>query len=118
MKQDIKTLLENLPHLRDNSGELALQYKYSYKRDMTLEMFILDKYESKITRISARLQKEYPELRGEKWLDRQNYSKVKAREYGTQEKPEMLDTIYQVFPEVEIITIDNRPLWKKLLFIS
>ncbi len=118
MKQDIKTLLENLPHLRDNSGELALQYKYSYKREMTLEMFIIEKYESTITRISARLQKECPELRGTKWLDRQNYSKVKAKEFRSQEKPEMLYNFYQVFPEVEIITIDNRPLWKKILFIS
>ena len=81
LKDRVKLLLQNVPSLRDNSGELACHYKYSYMRDTSWEFFTHDKYESKITRLSAELQNECPELRGERWLERQNYSKTKARDY-------------------------------------
>jgi len=73
IKENVKVLLENLPELRDNSGELSLQYRFTFTREVSLEDFIKNKMESKITRASADIQLNYPELRGAKWWERQSH---------------------------------------------
>ena len=125
LKDRVKLLLQNVPSLRDNSGELACHYKYSYMRDTSWEFFTHDKMESKITRLSAELQNECPELRGERWLERQNFSKTKAQEYR---KPRNLGQIEKVGidcsdifnPIADInqrIKDTKRPFWKVLFGI-
>lgn len=95
LKDWVKTLLENVPELRDNSGELALHYKYTYMIDITWEQFTLDKMESKITRLSAEIQNENPNLRGARWLERQKFSKViRTEKSRNQEKQENLSKTY------------------------
>lgn len=90
IQDNVKTLLENKPELRDHSGELACQYKYTYLRGLDYETFVYEKYESKITRVSARLQRQFPELRGKEWGKRQAHSRVVAQKMRSQEKPELI----------------------------
>ena len=87
---NVKTLLQNKPELRDHSGELACQYKYTYLRALDFETFVYEKFESKITRVSARLQRQFPELRGKQWGERQTYSRVVAQKMRSQEKHELV----------------------------
>lgn len=97
LKNRIKILLQNVPLLRDNSGELACHYKYSCMRDTSWEFFTHDKMESTISRISRELQNECPELRGERWLERQKFSqKIRAKKSRSQEKPEDLRVAYDL----------------------
>lgn len=85
LQDNVKILLENVTELRDHSGMLACQYKYTYLRDMTYEQFTLDKLESKITRVSARLQRQFPELRGKEWSKRQKHATVVSKKMKSTE---------------------------------
>jgi len=123
---NVKVLLEDFPSLRDNSGELALSYKFIFLHQESWEAFTLDKMESKITRYSAHLQGNFPELRSSKWWERQEHSKTKAIEFRKHRNLWQFETPLQMEEYVndslkeinERIKKAHRPFWKVLLGIN
>ena len=96
-KDLVKELLTNYRGLRDNLDDLYLAcimriMGNNYIRETSLyQFFHLDKKNkdipklpsmASIIRLSTRLQKEYPELRGKFWEERQRHSKDYQEDLG------------------------------------
>ncbi len=82
MTDNVLQILHDYPITRDDVGLLSLIYsEYYYFRDYA--SFIMDNLQPQIDRISRKLQEEYPELRGEKYEQRQKHASKVRKEIKT-----------------------------------
>jgi len=104
IKKDIKDLLTKYPLLRDDTGDLTITFLV-FRQDEILEIMreerlknkeeekddsiyrwgIRNKIESSVTRLSADIQRNNPELRWEKWEKRQEIGNEIAKTYTVSE---------------------------------
>lgn len=77
----IKVLLDNIPYLRDNKRETINMFREYFPNDKTSE--------ENIWRNWRLVQQHMPELRWDKWIERQRHAKIisnKFRNLGQYEK--------------------------------
>lgn len=88
IKDTVKELLENNPHLRDDTVALVQTVWTKEIEELGYPMLLLlhevTNYET-IARWSRKLQRENPRLRGEGWNRRQHVLEPKARKEFKQE---------------------------------
>lgn len=87
----VRNILELLPETRDDNGLLNTTFFESYLAEWTsLLQFIRSNVQGSIERASRLLQNKFPELRWEKWIDRQKNAQTFRVKFRNQEMPEEL----------------------------
>ena len=89
IRQNVRLLLEIDTDCRDNENILMNIYIYQFTT-LTAAQVIGTPLAKSIERTRRMLQKECPNLRGEKYEENQKHAKVWAKECRSQEKPESI----------------------------
>lgn len=97
LKEQVKKILTENPDMRDDDWALSMEYYLNYFSPASSWDFIRSNLQVQIARYRADLQKEFPELRWEKYHERKKYSKVKEKEFRHQETPENLSKIHPLW---------------------
>ena len=93
-KDKVETLIRDNSHLRDDDNKLIANIWFSELGNVDISAFeFLKRFSNgkfsnpeSIRRIRQKLQEEFPEYRGEKWLDRHNeQDNVKDQLFNTPE---------------------------------
>ena len=89
----VKLLLEKYPETRDDNWLLCLKFLNKYFV-WDYEEFILSNMQCTITTTRQNIQRMHPELKWEKWEERQKHNVTIRRKIRQQERPQELKKIY------------------------
>lgn len=91
MKENVRAILIRNPEARDDDKVLTFEYRKCYT-NMSWMAFSLSCVQPTIIAKRRAIQNEEPDLRGNRWIERQKHSNNYKRNHRRQEMPERTAT--------------------------